>query len=238
MNFLKTFAPGLASVPTISASEVPNPLAQILSDPEIKELATEVLPEPLKTMVNDLQSMRSEALELRDKLIDPIHGQLIPFCSSKMTFEPIRMTFCSQIVKDLVLIAAGGTGFATIVSTLTSAPDQIFALFTEAFIPALNELVTEGKTTFKTNMDAVLMKLININTNQMLDMQLDAFILHVETTLASSAAKLVGMNGGALDREQTITEIPIAHLKKLAREYGLSDKGTKQVLVKRLERTM
>ena len=146
-----------------------------------KNVTDTVLPESLAHMIQDLMSMGLEMEEMRSKLINPITGPLLPFCTSHLSFNLDRIEFCTQVTKDIMLIAAGGTGLATLAETLISSPDQVFGVMTEVFIPVLNDLRDEGKHVFKDNLDKALIALININTDILSGMTLDQFIDYVFT---------------------------------------------------------
>jgi hypothetical protein len=140
------------------------------------KLSDVVLPEKMANMVKELAEMGVETEAIRNKLMSPLSGPLLPFCTKGYTFNLDRMMFCGQITKDIIGIAAGGAGLATLGITLLTAPDQVYAFFTEAFIPVLDELKAEGKVTFKKNMDKALVMLIGIDTDTMNGITLDQFM--------------------------------------------------------------
>ena len=142
-------------------------------------VAQATLPKEASDFVTNLVEMGTEGEELRNRLLNPITGPLLPFCTTGMTFEIGRIMFCEQITSDVILIAAGGTGLAALAETLISSPGQVFAFFTEAFIPVLDDMAKDGKDAFKNNIDYALNKLIGINTDVMKGMTLTQFLTRV-----------------------------------------------------------
>lgn len=210
-----------------------------------------VLPERLANMINELAEMSAETEALRDKLLNPIQGPLLPFCTKNYSFDIDRIMFCSQVTKDIIAISAGGTGIATLAMTLLDSPDQVFGFFTEAFIPVLDELKAEGKDFYKSNIDRALMRLMNVNTDIMKSMSLDQFLALVmdggvqqqitaqtpatESTVTrtncSCTCPAQAQVGGRVDM---IYQLSYRELQKCAKELGISAKGSKEQLRARI----
>ena len=140
-------------------------------------------------IIADLKQITGEAKELKDRLINPLTGPLIPFCVKSFG----RLSFCGQIVESLLLVSAGGAGAPELALTMLSNPVDTFAILTEAFIPTLDKMEAEGKSKFKINLNKVLMTVLKITTEDIKLMKVDEFI---------TALKSIKQIGGYKDRRR------------------------------------
>lgn len=194
-----------------------------------------VLPEKLAHMVDELDEMGQETEAIREKLMDPVHGPLIPFCTKNYSFNLGRMTFCADVTKDLVSISAGGVGIAGLAETLLSSPDQVFAFLTEAFIPILFELQDEDKTFYKNNIDRVINYLIGLTTDYIYNMDLETFMTYV---ISPGAVRVLQGEAPSQPHVQyggTPAEMSYRDLQRLAKSIGVKANGKRSELLHRIK---
>jgi len=201
-------------------------------------LGRAVLPKPLSDLISTMNSLNGDAKILADRMNDPINGPLIPFCTKGYTFDGGRISFCASVVKDCLLILAGGTGLATLAQTLSTQPDQMFMFMTEVLIPLINQLALEGHTLFKVNLDRALSIIVgpHLNTDNIMNMSSDTFVAMIgQSTAAPQAAPLKTLhNCRCTCRSDQIGGAKKTELQAMCRHLGLPCYGTKAVLVHRL----
>lgn len=184
-----------------------------------------VLPKKFSTFVDNLVAMGNDGEELRDKLLDPVNGPLIPYCTKQYSFDTNRLMFCSSVTRDVIMISADGIGIETLAETLISSPDQVFSFLTEAIIPTLDSMADDGKPSFKNNMDAALQFLVGLSTDDLSNMTLDQFL----AVIANNNKK---QTGGSSSKDTLCT---LKELKILAKYFGLPTYGTKSQLLNRID---
>jgi hypothetical protein len=145
----------------------------------VTKVSAAILPEKMASLISEIAQMRAETEEIRNKLMDPIRGPIIPFCTKGYTFDVDRIMFCTQVVTDIIEIAAGGVGLGSLASTIISSPEQSYGFFNEAFIPVLDEMAKDGHTTYKRNIDRALTTLINLDTTMLKRISYEEFKTHI-----------------------------------------------------------
>lgn len=192
--------------------------------------AIATLPEPLRDLVKDMKGFKDESRQLSDRLMDPINGPVLPYCIKNTN----RMFFCSDITADIVIIAAGGTGLATLAETIVTQPSMIFEFMTEAIIPEIDAMAKEGKTMYQDNLNYVFKLLLDLSLDDLKTMTSSDFVNHIATVMSKpepdpSLMPQKMQRGGQLEKAR------VKELKDMCLKRGLKVSGKKADLIRRIQ---
>jgi len=199
--------------------------------------AIATLPEPLGNLVKEMKEFNDETRELSDRLLDPIHGPLLPFCIKNTD----RMFFCADITKDIILIAAGGAGFGTLAETLITQPSMIFQFMIEAVIPVIDEMAAEGQDMYKNNLDYAFTLLLGLTLDDLKLMTAKKFVKHIIGIMNKPEPdpslmpqkQIKNQNGGNFN--YNLDGLTVKQLKDMCRQRKLKCSGRKAILIERLK---
>lgn len=200
----------------------------------LTELATSAaiatLPAPLSKLVKDMRELKNESRELSNRLMDPIHGLVLPFCIKNSD----RIFFCADITRDIVLIAAGGSGFGTLAETIVSQPSMIFQFMTEAIIPEIEAMAKEGKTMYLENLNYAFTLLLGLTLEKLKTMSVDDFVNHIISVMKEPKPDPSLMPQRKQLGGTDLRSLKVYQLKAICREYGLKCSGKKDQLINRI----
>ena len=127
--------------------------------------------------IKTLKAMKGETKLLKDKLLNP-DGPLIAFCAKGFD----RVKFCSQFIKDVVIVSTTGN-VGPLAITLTQSAPELFAFLHEVAIPLLEELKSEGHPHFYNNTNKALNATLQVSLNDIKTMKLSQFKSLVKSKL-------------------------------------------------------
>lgn len=225
-----------------------NPLNMVAKG--VTKVSSAILPEKMANFISQIAQMRAETEEIRNRLMDPIRGPVIPFCTKGYTFDVDRLMFCTQVVSDIIEIAAGGAGLGSLASTIINSPEQSYGFFNEAFIPVLDDMARDGHTTYKENIDRALTYLIKLDTRQLSALSYEQFTAHISgddiqaVLIATSTGNDMytqctctcqsQLGGGHTHGHMPGDRYTVPELKHISRELGLPTRGNKRRIADRI----
>uniref|UniRef100_A0A6C0J8I0 SAP domain-containing protein n=1 Tax=viral metagenome TaxID=1070528 RepID=A0A6C0J8I0_9ZZZZ len=208
----------------------PGKLMTNMAENMATNMAVAVLPKKLGDLIKEMKELQGETQELSDRLLDPVHGPLLPFC---LADSGGRVLFCTDVTRDIILIAAGGTGFATLAETIIMQPDMVFMFLVEAVIPIIDDMASEGKDMYKNNLDKAFDYLLKLKLDDIKNMTSEQFMSHI-IGLHEEHVDTIQTGGGGGGKNNKLSIKKFNELKELCKKYKLKCSGTKKILLKTL----